>query len=88
MIKFRVKIAGQINNSSKKNVEITVPLWYLSNFKKALEMILISCEINLILTWYTNCIIVSTNNVNQAASNLLSTQGSSKLEQLKSDLKR
>ena len=51
-------------------------------------MILISCEINLILTWYANCIIVSTNNVNQAASNLLSTQDSSKLEQLKSDLKR
>ena len=51
-------------------------------------MILISCEINLILTWYTNCIIVSTNNVNQAVvSNLLTTQDNSKLEQLKSDLK-
>ena len=50
-------------------------------------MILISCEINLILTWDTNCIIVSTNNVNQAVSNLLPTQDNSKLEQLKSDLK-
>ena len=50
-------------------------------------MILISCEINLILTWYTNCIIGSTNNVNQAVSNLLTTQDNSKLEQLKSDLK-
>ena len=35
-----------------------VPLKYLSNFWKALEMWLINCEINLILTWSANCFII------------------------------
>ena len=34
-----------------------MPLKYLSNFWKTLEMPLISCEINLILTWSANCVI-------------------------------
>ena len=40
----------------------------LSNFSRALEMSLISCEINLILTWSANCIILSTTVVNQDAA--------------------
>ena len=78
-----------------------VPLRYLSNFWRALEMPLISCEIDLILTWSTNCVIVSTNVANQNVTfeitdtNLyvpvvtLSTQDNSKLlQQLKSGFKR
>ena len=42
-----------------------VPLKYLSNFWGTLEMLLINCEINLILTWSPNCIIVSANIANQ-----------------------
>ena len=34
-----------------------VPLKYLSNFWRTLEMLLINCELNLILTWSANCII-------------------------------
>ena len=34
----------------KKNLEIMVPLKYLSNFWRTLEMPLINCEVNLILT--------------------------------------
>ena len=34
-----------------------VPLKYLSSFWRDLEMPLISCEINLILTWSVNCVI-------------------------------
>ena len=34
-----------------------VPLKYLSNFWTALEMPLINCEINPILTWSGNCVI-------------------------------
>ena len=49
----------------QKNVEIMVPLKYLSNFWRTPVMLLISCEINLILTWSTNCVIVSTNVANQ-----------------------
>ena len=36
-----------------------VPLKYSSNFWVTLEMSLINCEINLILTWSANCVISS-----------------------------
>ena len=50
------------------NVEIMVPLKYLSNFRKTLEMPLFNFEVNLILTWSANCVIVSTNDANQGAT--------------------
>ena len=78
-----------------------VPLKYLSNFWRTLEMPLINCEIELILDWSANCVIISTNNANQVPrftiteTNLyvsvvtLSAQDSSKLlPQLKNGFKR
>ena len=56
--KFQRKIAGRIENDGTKNVKIMVPLKYLSSFWRTLEMPLISCEINLILTWSANCFII------------------------------
>ena len=50
---FKVKITGQTGDDGTKNIEIVVPLKYLSNFWQTLEMSLINCEINLILSW--NC---------------------------------
>ena len=47
---FKQKITHEIANGDTRNVEIMVPLKYLSNFGKTLEIPLISCEINLILT--------------------------------------
>ena len=44
-----------------------VPLEYLSNFWITLEMPLINCEINLILTWPANCVI-SNASPNQATT--------------------
>ena len=38
-----------------------VSLKYLSNFWRTLEMPLINCEINLMFTWPSTCVIVSTN---------------------------
>ena len=38
-------------NNGTKNVEILAPLKYLNNFFRTLEMPLINCEINFILTW-------------------------------------
>ena len=35
-----------------------VTLKYLSNFWKTLEIQLIDCKINLILTWYARCSII------------------------------
>ena len=49
--KSKVKITGKTpNNGNTKDVEIIVPLKYLSNFCRTLEMPLINCEVNLILT--------------------------------------
>ena len=65
---FKEKMSGQTGNDGTKNVEIMVPLKYLSNFWRTLEMALINCEINLILTWSANCVVVSANNANQNAT--------------------
>ena len=47
---FKAKITGQTGNDGTKDVEIMVPLKYLSNFWRTLEMPLINCEDNLIFT--------------------------------------
>ena len=98
---FKVKFTGQSGDDGDKDVEIMVPLKYLSNFWRTLEMPLINCEVNLILTWSSTCVIVSTNNANQNATLAitdaklyvpvvtLSTQKNAKLlQQLKSGFKR
>ena len=46
----RIKITGKIPaDGNTKDVKIAVPLKYLSNFWRTLEMPLVNCEINLIL---------------------------------------
>ena len=56
--KSKIKITGKTpNNNNEKDVEIMVPLKYLSNFWRTLEMPLINCEVNLILTWSSTCVI-------------------------------
>ena len=42
-----------------------VLLKYLSNFWRTLEMPLINCEVELILNWSTNCVIIYTDVANQ-----------------------
>ena len=48
-------------NYGKKIVQIMVPLKYLINFWRILEMPLINCEINIFLTWSEKYIIVTEN---------------------------
>ena len=48
--KLKKKIKGKTGNNGTKNVDIMIPLKYLSNFWRSLEMPLINCEINLMLT--------------------------------------
>ena len=99
--KFKAKITGQTGDDGTKNVEIMVPLKYLSNFWRTLEMPLINCEVNLILTWSSTCVLITTNIPNQNATFAitdtklyvrvvnLSTQENTKfLQQLKSGFKR
>ena len=42
-----------------------VPLEYMSNFWRTLEMPLINCEVNRILTWSVDCFIIYTDVANQ-----------------------
>ena len=98
---FKVKMTGQTGDNETKNVEIMVPLKYLSNFSRTLEMPLINCEVNLMLTLSANFVIVSTDVANQIATFsitdtklyapvvTLSTQDNAKLlEQLNSGFNR
>ena len=61
-------MTGQTGDNGTKNVEIMVPLSYLSVFWRSLELLLINREVNLISTWSTNCVIVSTNVANENAT--------------------
>ena len=60
--KSKTKITGKTpNDDNEKDVEIMVPLKYLSTFWRTLEMPLINCEVNLILTWSSTCVITESN---------------------------
>ena len=56
--KCKTEITSRIGNNGTKDVKIMVPLIYLNIFWRTLEMPLINCEINLILTWSTNFFII------------------------------
>ena len=45
------------NNRSLKNAKIVVPLKYLSNFFRPLEMSLINCKLHLELSWSEDCVM-------------------------------
>ena len=82
----------------QKNFEIIVPLKYLSNFWRTLEMPLINYEVNLTLTWSPTCVISSATGETKFKITetkiyvpvvTLSTQDNGKsLQQLKSGFKR
>ena len=64
---FKTKITGQTDDNNdngniagRVNVEIIVPLKYLSNFWRTLETPLINCEVEIILNWSANCVIIYT----------------------------
>ena len=56
---FKTKINnGETNDNGIINIKIMVPLKHLSNFWRTLEMPLSNCEIELILDWSANCVII------------------------------
>ena len=59
--KYKSNLIGSIvadgANRKKEIVKIVVPLKYLSNFWRSLEMILINCKVELSLTWSENCVL-------------------------------
>ena len=58
------------DNLTKNDVEIVVPLKHLSNFRRNLDIPLINCEVELILTWFKNCVLIdkSTREANYGAN--------------------
>ena len=105
---FKTKITGQTdannnngNTAGRVHVEKMVPLKYLRNFWRTLEMPLINFEVKLILNWSGNCVLTYTDVANQVSTftiteaNVyvpvvtLSTQDNGKfLPRLKSGFKR
>ena len=62
--KSKIKITGKTpDDGNEKDVEIMVPLKYLSNFWKTLEMPLINFEIKLMLTRSSTCVITNSTGV-------------------------
>ena len=97
--KSKVKITGNTPAAGNtKDVEIIVPLKYLSNFSRTLEMPLINCEVNLILTWSKDCVITNSTGERKFATTetklyvpikTLSTKDNEKLlQQLKSGFEK
>ena len=60
------------NNLTKNDVKIVVPLKHLSNFWRSLNIPLINCEVQLILTWFKNCVLIdkSTRDANYNAAHV------------------
>ena len=85
------KITGKSPaGANTKDVEIMVPLKYLSNIWRTLEMLLINCEVNLVLTWSKDYVITDstgegkfkiTNTKRYVPVVTLSTQDNVKLSQ-------
>ena len=57
--KYKNKIINNTNNAGTKDIELAIPLKYLGNFWRALNIPLISCGVSLELIWDKNCVITS-----------------------------
>ena len=58
--KYKANLIGNTEtNGTKKGVKIAIPLKYLSNFWRSLEIPLINCKIELSLKWIENCVLTS-----------------------------
>ena len=57
--KYKTSIVGKTpeDNGSLTNVKVVTSLKHLSNFWRALNIPLINCEVELILTWSKNCVL-------------------------------
>ena len=60
--KYKASLLGKAvdadgNDRSLKNTKIDIPLKYLPNFFRSLEMHLINCNIHLELNWNNDCVM-------------------------------
>ena len=57
---YKTEIAGSLDagENEREDVTIAIPLKYLGNFWRSLDIPLINCEITLILSWYKEFVLV------------------------------
>ena len=57
--KYKTSITGKTpeNDDSLTNAKLVISLKYLSNFWRSLNIPIINCEVELILTWSKNCVL-------------------------------
>ena len=58
---YKSKLIKGTDDNNVSNVKLVVPLKYVSNFFRSLEMPLVNCKIDLELTWHKDCMISSAN---------------------------
>ena len=67
-------VAGNANYDAdkvgKNETEVVIPLKYLSNFWRTLNIPLINCEVELILNWSKNCVLTDMTAANNAPTGL------------------
>ena len=59
----------ETDDNNVNNVKLVMPLKYVSNFFRSLEMPLVNCKIDVELTWHKDCMISS---VDAAAKQVVS----------------
>ena len=68
--KYRTKIMGNTPaDNNTLDTEVVVPLKYLSNFRRSLDLPLVYCEVELDLLWSRNCIISEISRTDPVAVN-------------------
>ena len=57
---YKTEMIGSLDDGQdeKEDATIAIPLKYLGNFRRGLDIPLINCEITLILFWYKKCVLV------------------------------
>ena len=58
---YKSKLIKGTDDNNVNNVKLVVPLKYVSNFFRSLELPLVNCKIDLELTWHKDCMISSAN---------------------------
>ena len=59
-VKYKANLIGNTEtDGTKKGVKIAVPLKYLSNFWRSIEMPLINCKVELSWGWIENCVLTT-----------------------------
>ena len=81
---YKTEITGSLDagEDEKEDVTIAIPLKYLGNFWRSLDIPLINCEITLILSWYKECVLVGRafRGPPAAAANRINSPTSAKFE--------